>query len=658
MADAKVGGVYADFTARYGQMLAGVRTVGRGLRQNQEMVRNLRRTYVRFNREAREMVSQFFSLRGAVGALAGAGGLLYLVRSTVKATSEIGELAEQAGASNRTFQELTYVARQYAVSQDALVDGLKEMNLRIEEFVVTGKGSAEEALQRLGFSTSDLAAGLMDTGALFEEIVRRLQDFDAAARIRIADELFGGTGGEQLVRIINGGTRALQDMTAEAHRAGQVFEDSLIGQSRTLAREFDNLTADLQTRLQRAILDNAEAIQNLVGIIVENVPRVVAFSEGLASGFRFIVDNARSILLVLGTAKGALSGAAAGGLLGPKGRAVGAALGGVGAVIGVRELLKLLDDGSRSIEEMEARAAELRDSLADVGDRLAVATRRAQAGVGSETLVSVLQDHAARARAELEELEKSIARVRRAAATPAEGSGPAAATPGPPTRGGGPRSDLYVMEPILRQLQMVPGEMELARRSAADLGAQIQINGELLEEWPRSTGRLSRELMALNRTSDMLGRTLGDFVGDLGQNIHNLGDAIGSLAREISAILRTELISRPLAEAIGDRLRGSVSLFSLLAGVRGARHGGVHGGWTLVGEEGPELVRFPASSARVFPADESRRMLGAAGEQIVIAPEFGAGVSMDQVRAYAHGELLPAMVRLVEQGLAERRRRG
>ncbi|MCB5411026.1 hypothetical protein H0485_13585 [Pseudogemmobacter sp. CC-YST710] len=45
---------------------------------------------------------------------------------------------------------------------DALTDGLKELNLRADEFVVTGGGSAAEAFERLGYSASELKQKLTD----------------------------------------------------------------------------------------------------------------------------------------------------------------------------------------------------------------------------------------------------------------------------------------------------------------------------------------------------------------------------------------------------------------------------------------------------------------------------------------------------------------
>tara|TARA_R100000365_G_C2667762_1_gene18199 strand:+ start:64 stop:507 length:444 start_codon:yes stop_codon:yes gene_type:complete len=95
--------------------------------------------------------------KGLFAGVAGAGllGLASQVGAVSKAVAEVGDEARRAGVGIEAFQELGYVARQNRISMDALVDGLKELNLRADEFIVTGSGSAAEAFQRLGYTAED-----------------------------------------------------------------------------------------------------------------------------------------------------------------------------------------------------------------------------------------------------------------------------------------------------------------------------------------------------------------------------------------------------------------------------------------------------------------------------------------------------------------------
>ncbi|TYB85530.1 phage tail tape measure protein [Oceaniovalibus sp. ACAM 378] len=176
---------------------------------------------------------------GALDALAGR------MRGIVKETAEIGDAAARAGVSIERFQELKFLGDQNRVGVDALIDGLKELSLRADEFVVTGQGSAADAFKRLGYSATELKTKLADPSDLFLEITGRLEGLDKAAQIRIADEVFGGSGGEQFVQLLGQGEAALRQTIQTARDSGAVLDAELIQKAAELDRRFQAL----QTRI-------------------------------------------------------------------------------------------------------------------------------------------------------------------------------------------------------------------------------------------------------------------------------------------------------------------------------------------------------------------------------------------------------------------------
>lgn len=170
---------------------------------------------------------------------------------TVKGIAQVGDEAKRSGLGLRAFQEWKFVADQNRVSVDALVDGFKELNLRADEWVVTGGGSAAEAFARLGFTAADLKSRLKDPSALMLEIVGRLQNLDEAAQIRIADELFGGTGGEQFVQLLDQGRAGIEQTIDRAHELGVVLDEGAVERAAELDRKFGEIGAKLETLIQR-----------------------------------------------------------------------------------------------------------------------------------------------------------------------------------------------------------------------------------------------------------------------------------------------------------------------------------------------------------------------------------------------------------------------
>lgn len=197
-------------------------------------------------------------LAGGLTGILGRGG------DIARGIAQIGDEAKRAGLSMTAFQELKYVAEQNRVGVDSLVDGIKELNLRADEFITTGGGSAAEAFARLGYDAQTLSTRLADPSALFTEIIGKLGQLDRAAAIRIADEIFGGTGGERFVQLIEQGEDALNDTKREAHALGIVLSDDVIKKADELDRRFNAVANTVGSALKQAIVGATLALVDFI----------------------------------------------------------------------------------------------------------------------------------------------------------------------------------------------------------------------------------------------------------------------------------------------------------------------------------------------------------------------------------------------------------
>lgn len=203
---------------------------------------------------------------GIIGGLAigGLDSIIGRVGELTKGIANIGSEAKRAGLSTTTFQELKHVAEQARIPVDALVDAMKELSLRGDEYAYTGKGSAAEAFMRLGFTADDLAKRLKNPSDLLVEIVDRLQQFDRAAQIRISDELFGGTGGERFVELLDRGAAGIRATIKEAHDLGLVIDDEVIQRADELDRKFLKITTTIGTGLKQSIVGLVGAMDDFL----------------------------------------------------------------------------------------------------------------------------------------------------------------------------------------------------------------------------------------------------------------------------------------------------------------------------------------------------------------------------------------------------------
>ncbi len=248
-----------------------------------------------FARSVSDFRRRFLNLNSAIGTLAGSAGLGYLVKRSIDATAEIERQAKMAGVSIEAFQELSYAAQQYQITQDALTDGLKELSLRTDEYVKTEAGPAKEALERLGYTQEALNKKLKDTPALLQDMISRMEGLDKAAQIRIADEIFGGQGGEQFVAMIRGGANAVGGLREEAHELGIVIDSDLVQKSveakkqigalsNLLSAQFNVVVAELAPDIGQAAGNMTEWVTANKDFISQDIPAAMrSFGEGIAT---------------------------------------------------------------------------------------------------------------------------------------------------------------------------------------------------------------------------------------------------------------------------------------------------------------------------------------------------------------------------------------
>lgn len=249
---------------------------------------------------------------GLVGGLAAGGvaGLVSSIGRVANGIAQVGDEARRAGVDFESFQELKYVAEQNRLGVDALTDGLKELNLRADEFIVTGGGSAAEAFQRLGYTAEDLSVKLQNPSALFTEIIGKLGELDKAAQIRIADEIFGGTGGERFVQLIEQGEQGIRDTIQEARNLGIVMDQDVLDRAEELDRKFNQVSNTVGTALKTAIVEAAAALSDFINSFNNFVTTAGGGTVGAGANQPFSEQltpeqrNAMRLRLMLGNAPG------------------------------------------------------------------------------------------------------------------------------------------------------------------------------------------------------------------------------------------------------------------------------------------------------------------------------------------------------------------
>lgn len=328
-------------------------------------------------------IEAVFATLGGAGIIAGGGlaGIVATLKSAATSVADLAAEAQKAGVSFGAFQELKYAAEQSRVGVDALADGLKEMQLRADEFIRTGAGSSEEAFKRLGYTAADLKKKLQDPAALFEEIITKLGRFQKAAQIRIADEVFGGTGGEQFVRLLEQGEGSLGRARQRARELGIVMSDDVGKKAQEITRQFDELATRIEVALKSGVIEGAASLEKykaeiaavaaLLGAITAGAllgplatSMAAAAAGAVAAGTQMTRLSATIVALTAAQRVATLASAGLSSALsllgGPAGIAIAALVGGI-ALLALRQ-----DQAKVATEEHRKAMAELDKAIGDV----------------------------------------------------------------------------------------------------------------------------------------------------------------------------------------------------------------------------------------------------------------------------------------------------
>ncbi|MGP4670262.1 phage tail tape measure protein, partial [Agrobacterium pusense] len=230
----------------------------------QQSARNMERSMSRASASIGEKLEGMFAPLMKGGAVvAGVGGAAIALKEIADSVAEVDREARKAGVSSKVWQQWTYVATATGMSIDGVTDALKELNIRGDEFAKTGKGSAEEAFQRLGYSATDVAQKLKDPSRFMEEIIGKLQQMDAAAQTRILDEVFGGTGAEEMAKVLGLSVTEIQKMRSEA----ATFTDEQVEAAKRIDREFSTMWRNFTIYAKQAAIEGVNVASKIVGYI-------------------------------------------------------------------------------------------------------------------------------------------------------------------------------------------------------------------------------------------------------------------------------------------------------------------------------------------------------------------------------------------------------
>ena len=163
------------------------------------------------------------------------------------------------------------------------------------------------------------------------------------------------------------------------------------------------------------------------------------------------------------------------------------------------------------------------------------------------------------------------------------------------------------------KLDLIIAQSAASNSLRADLISQSAVYADILENIGEQTQAVNR----LSEIYDAVGNAFATFASTVITDFKSIGDAARSLGQTIlNDLIRVLIVAEIRAAALGflgslgGGGGGGGSAASSVGSIFGAQSGGVHSGFGLVGEGGPELVDF-RRPGRVYTNEELGAALGA-----------------------------------------------
>ena len=249
--------------------------------------------------KTRKIAKSVVGVVAKVGAAAVALGAGFVVatKKALEFADSIAKTADKVGLSTDALQKYRYAADLAGVSNGELDKAFDKLNKSIGETISDGTGAAFDAFEQLGLSSDLMSGRLRGTEPVFLAVSDALaQVDDHSQRAALAADIFGRSG-TKLINLMKNGRGDIKAAGDEFERFGGVIEEGTLRSSEKAIDAITRLTTLMQSKLTKALADNAELIADFGGKLLQNLPilieRMYRFAEaiGLVSK-RITLDTA------------------------------------------------------------------------------------------------------------------------------------------------------------------------------------------------------------------------------------------------------------------------------------------------------------------------------------------------------------------------------
>ena len=272
-------------------------------------------------------------LAGAAGGLSGAlgslvplatgAGLAAMAKGAIDAADDMNDLSQKTGVSVESLSKFQQAANASGTS----IEGVSKAMIKLNRNLATDNAGAAEALTSLGISATDASGKLKSTDAIMLEVADKFAKMpDGANKTAAAMALFGKAGAD-MIPMLNGGSKAVTDLSATMTGAFAKGADSLNDKLAALQGRLLALGVNIGTALMPAlnvIADLVMGLANAFAAMPGPLQAIVGGLVALTAAFVVLAPAISAVISIAGVLAGLKIGATIAGWAGAIGPAIAA----------------------------------------------------------------------------------------------------------------------------------------------------------------------------------------------------------------------------------------------------------------------------------------------------------------------------------------------
>ncbi len=240
----------------------------------------------------KNLVSDIFSWKTAIGILAGETGLGLLIKKGLQAADSIAKIADAIGVSTDKIQEFHHIGTVAEITIGTMDQALRyfirnvgELKNGTGDLITRLQGTNETLLSQLKYSKSSSEA----LDLYFKAMARATTQTE---RMNLASAGFSREG-MKFVNVVRGGEEALNALKEQAYKLGLVVDESLIRKSEEAYTKVRVLGEVIKSKLVIAIGEAAPQISNFIDQIQNGLEKLSKWISSNKDSFDFgsIIKN-------------------------------------------------------------------------------------------------------------------------------------------------------------------------------------------------------------------------------------------------------------------------------------------------------------------------------------------------------------------------------